>query len=274
MSYKEQLAICLRFVDKKGRVCERFLGIVKVADTCSMSLKIAIKKMIGDNKLSMSKIRGQGYDGASNMRDEINGLKTLIMSDTPSAYYIHCFAHQLQLTLVAVARDNYDCKWFFEQVSYLVNLMGVSCKRKEMLRMVQAQKIVEGLELNKIESGQCLNQELGLARPGDTRWGSYYKTVLNIITLYPSIFEVLLTIGKNGHSDDCLKAQTIMLCFESFQFVFMARLMLVIFGYTDELCQALKRRDQDIVNAMTFVRLTKERLQKIRDDDWEHFLVV
>ncbi|KAK9689214.1 hypothetical protein RND81_09G043900 [Saponaria officinalis] len=122
------------------------------------------------------------------------------MTDTPSTYYIHY---------------NYDCKSFFEQLSYLVNLRGVvSCKRKEMLRMVQVQKIAKGLELNNIESGQGLNQ-----------------------------------------------------------FVFMARLMLVILGYIDELCKALQRRDQDIVNAMTFARLTKKgRLQKIRDDGWEHFL--
>ncbi|KAK9733740.1 hypothetical protein RND81_04G088900 [Saponaria officinalis] len=271
VSYKEQLAICLRYVDKKGRIRESFLGVVKVDDTCSLSLKIAIKKMVEDNKLSMSKVRGQGYDGASNMRGEINGLKTLIMNDTPSAYYIHCFAHQLQLTLIAVAKDNYDCKWFFEQVGYLLNLMGVSCKHKEMLRVVQAKNIVKGLELGEIKSGQGLNQELGLARPGDTRWGSYYKTILNIISLYPSIFEVLIMVGKTGHRDDRLKAQTIMLSFESFQFVFMAQLLIVIFGYTNELCQALQRRDQDIVNVISFVRLTKERLQKIRDEGWEEF---
>ncbi|KAK9750098.1 hypothetical protein RND81_02G173100 [Saponaria officinalis] len=179
----ERLAICLRYVDKKRRIRESFLGVVKVEDTCSLSLKIAIEKMVEDKKLSMSRVRGQGYNGASNMRGEINGLKTLIMNDTPFAYYIHCFAHQLQLTLIAVAKDNYDCKWFFEQVGYLLNLMG-------------AKKIVKGLELGEIKSGKCLNQELGLARPGDTRWGSYYKTNLNIISLYPSIFEVLIMVRK------------------------------------------------------------------------------
>ncbi|XP_074271276.1 uncharacterized protein LOC141595204 [Silene latifolia] len=272
VSYKEQLAICIRFVDKTGRVAESFLGVVKMKDTCSLSLRVAIKKMIEDNKLSMPRIRGQGYDGASNMRGESNGLKTLIMNDTPSAYYVHCFAHQLQLTLVAVAKENVDCTWFFEQVGFLLNLMGVSCKRNEMLRDIQAKKILESLELNEKKSGQGLNQELGLPRPGDTRWGSYYRTILNMMSLYPSIFDVLLIVGKTGHRDDGLKAQTMMASFESFQFVFMARLMIVIFGYTNELCQAFQRRDQDIVNAMTFVRLTKDRLLKTREEGWEHFL--
>ncbi|XP_074277211.1 uncharacterized protein LOC141600853 [Silene latifolia] len=271
VSYKERWPFVYVLLIN-GRVVESFLGVVKMKDTCSLSLRVAIKEMIEDNKLSMSRIRGQGYDGASNMRGEINGLKTLIMNDTPSAYYVHCFAHQLQLTLVAVAKENVDCTWFFEQVGFLLNLMGVSCKRKEMLRDIQAKKILESLELNEKKSGQGLNQELGLPRPGDTRWGSYYRTILNMMSLYPSIFEVLLIVGKTGHRDDRLKAQTMMASFESFQFVFMARLMIVIFGYTNELCQALQRRDQDIVNAMTFVRLTKDRLLKTREEGWEHFL--
>ncbi|XP_021740877.1 zinc finger MYM-type protein 1-like [Chenopodium quinoa] len=45
-----------------------------------------------------------------------------------------------------------------------------------------------------------------------------------------------------------------------------------IFGITDKLCQALQKGDQDIVNAMTYVKLTKEGLQQMRDHGWEDFL--
>jgi hypothetical protein len=63
--------------------------------------------------LSITQIRGQGYDGDSNMKGGIKGLKTLIMKESPSAYYIHCFAHQLQLVLVIVAKGNTDREGFF-----------------------------------------------------------------------------------------------------------------------------------------------------------------
>ncbi|XP_042032204.1 zinc finger MYM-type protein 1-like [Salvia splendens] len=91
---KEQLSLCMRYVEKKsGNVVERFIGLVHVADTTALSLRSAILALLSEHSLSPSNIRGQGYDGASNMKGEIHGLKTLIMEDTPSAYYIHCFAH-------------------------------------------------------------------------------------------------------------------------------------------------------------------------------------
>jgi hypothetical protein len=38
---------------------------------------------------------GQGYDGASNMRGEWNGLQALFINDCPYAYYLHYLAHKL-----------------------------------------------------------------------------------------------------------------------------------------------------------------------------------
>ncbi|XP_021717290.1 zinc finger MYM-type protein 1-like [Chenopodium quinoa] len=195
VSQKEQMALCLRYVNNKGKINERFLGIVHVKDTTALSLKSAIESLLMEYSLSLSRVRGQGYDGASNMRGKINGLKTLIMNETKQAYYIHCFAHQLQLTLVVVAKDNDDCIWLFDQLAILFNIIGVSCKRKEMIREIQSHHILQALELGEIESGQGLNQEHGLGRPGDTRWGSHYKTVSNVTALYATIVKVLEKIG-------------------------------------------------------------------------------
>ena len=94
-----------------------FIGVVHVDDTTSLSLKDAIEALLVSHGLTMTQIRGQGYDGASNMKGDIKGLKILIMQESPSAYYIYCFAHQLQLVLVAVAKGNTNCKTFL--IKYL-----------------------------------------------------------------------------------------------------------------------------------------------------------
>ncbi|XP_060177938.1 uncharacterized protein LOC132607878 [Lycium barbarum] len=104
VSRKEQMAICLRYVDKKGFVMEAFIGLVNVKDTSALSLKKTIVDVLAHHSLTLSYVRGQCYDGANNMQGELGGLKTLIKQESRSAHSIHCFAHQLQLTLIAVSK--------------------------------------------------------------------------------------------------------------------------------------------------------------------------
>ncbi|KAL9667914.1 hypothetical protein QQ045_002283 [Rhodiola kirilowii] len=68
VSYKEQMAVILRFADKSGTVKERFIGVIHVKDTSSASLKNAIDSLFSEHGLSLKSVRGQGYDGASNMK--------------------------------------------------------------------------------------------------------------------------------------------------------------------------------------------------------------
>ena len=115
-------------MNNRGFVVEWFLGIVHVFDTTALSLKEALENLFGKYGLSLSRLRGQGYDGASNMSGQFNGLKALIMRENESAYYVHCFAHQLQLTLVAVAKNHYQVCLFFQKVTCILNVVGESSK--------------------------------------------------------------------------------------------------------------------------------------------------
>ena len=58
ISVKEQMVIVLRYVNKNGIIIERFLGIVHVASTTTLSLKYAIKCLLCEHNLSLSKLRG------------------------------------------------------------------------------------------------------------------------------------------------------------------------------------------------------------------------
>ena len=100
------MAVVVRYVNAEGHVIESFLGLEHVTSTTAISLKEAIEILFSRHKLSISKLRGQGYDGASNMRGEFKGLKTLILKENSTAYYVHCFAHQLQLAFVTVAKKH------------------------------------------------------------------------------------------------------------------------------------------------------------------------
>ncbi|XP_057461834.1 uncharacterized protein LOC130752063 [Actinidia eriantha] len=125
-SIKEQMAVVVRYVNIEGYVIESFLSLEHVTSTTAISLKEVIKILFLRHKLSISKLRGQGYDGDSNMRREFNGLKTLILKENQTSYYVHCFAHQLQLVLVAVTKKHYDVLWFFNLISNVLNVVGGS----------------------------------------------------------------------------------------------------------------------------------------------------
>ncbi|XP_019260376.1 PREDICTED: zinc finger MYM-type protein 1-like [Nicotiana attenuata] len=267
------MALVLRYVNKEGKLIERFLSIVHVKTTTSSSLQKAIYDLLLEHSLSPSQIRGQGYDGASNMQGEINGLKTLILKDNPSAYCIHCFAHQLQLTLVAVAKNHCDVDQFFDIVANVLNIVGSSIKRRDMLREDQAKKLEELQVLGEVHTGSGLNQELGLQRPGDTRWGSHFKTVRNFITLFSSIINVLEFLGSEGANYlERSVAKSLVNDIRTFEFVHMMHLMLKLLAITNDLNMALQRKDQDIVNAMKLVGFAKRKLQGMRESKWESLI--
>ncbi|XP_070667884.1 uncharacterized protein [Malus domestica] len=269
VSVKEQMAMVLRYVDDNGHVIERFVGIQHVTDTTSSSLKDAIDTLFSRYSLSISKLRGQGYDGASNMRGELNGLKTKILREQPCAYYVHCFAHQLQLALVAVAKNNIDIASFFATANNVVNHVGASCKRRDSLRGQLQEELVIAFENDCLITGRGLNQETSLKRAGDTRWNSHYGTLINIISMFSSVVHVLQMVIDDNPNESAGEANTLMRVILTFEFVFHLFLMKVILGLTNDLSQALQRKDQEIVNAMALVKSCKEKLYWMRNNGFD-----
>jgi hypothetical protein len=103
----------------------------------------------------------------------------------------------LQLVLVGVAKGNDECVWFFDHISTLLNIIGISCKRHDMLQNLNLQNILKAIECGDIDTGKRLNQDMRLARPGQTQWDSHYKTVLSIISMYPAIHDVLISLVED-----------------------------------------------------------------------------
>ncbi|CAO2831922.1 unnamed protein product [Amaranthus hypochondriacus] len=271
VSCKQQMALVLRYVDKRGFVMERLVGLAHVTSTTAESLKETIYSMLAQLSLSPSRIRGQGYDGASNMRGHINGLRTLIQNDCSSAHYVHCFAHQLQLTLVKVAHKHVDVEHLIELTNLALNTIGVSYKRRDEFREKQAEMVEKALSEGELLTGKGLNQEVGLQKPGDTRWGSHFNTFSNFIQMFSPIVDVLDALVVAG-DDDRIKIQAILDGIQTFDFAFMIHLMKLVLGISNGLSLSLQRRDQDVVNAMSLLGTTKKRYQKTRDEGWESLM--
>ncbi|XP_022002210.1 zinc finger MYM-type protein 1-like [Helianthus annuus] len=268
---EEQMAVVIRFVDKVGIVKERFIGLVHVKETSAITLKTAIDDILARYGLSLKRISGQGYDGASNMSGEFNGLRALILKENVSAFYIHCFAHQLQLVVVAVAHKHTPIWRVFETITCLTNAVCASSKWQDMLRESQRRQL-EKME-DVLCTGSGLNQEMTLSRPGDTCWNSHYKTLSRLISLYPNIMEVLGWLVETGQTLPCSRqADGLLEDMKKYDFVFYIHLMEHILNITHTLSQCLQRKEQDLMNAVKLVSSTKNQLEKFRLEGFNEFL--
>ncbi|WVZ66717.1 hypothetical protein U9M48_015903 [Paspalum notatum var. saurae] len=257
ISVTEQMAILVRFVNKKRR------GLKHVEDTTSSALKKALTEIFAAHGLPLARLRGQGYDGASNMRGEFNGLQKQIRDENPYAFYVHWFAHQLQLVIVSVA----SCCSSFDD---FFNYVGLIVERKDKLVTKHRETILNKIESGEIFTGRGLHQTTSLARPGDTRWGSHFTTLIRIESMWDSVVNVLSMI----HEDECNpgRAGGLVRKMESFSFVLNMKLMLKVFRITNDLSLLLQRKDQNIVQAMSLLVDVKTRLVNLRNEGWEPLL--
>ncbi|KAL6547370.1 hypothetical protein OROMI_023091 [Orobanche minor] len=268
------MAIILRYVNANGILLERFFEIVEVNDTTAATLKKAVCDALGRSNLDICNLRGQGYDGASNMRGAWNGLRALFLKDSPYAYYVHYFAHRLQLALVAACEKELSLWKFFSGLNCIVNLITASSKRQYQLRSAQAIDIQNMVATCERDTGRGANQIGNLQRPGKTRWSSHSESICGLIDMYGSVIIVLENIVLES-SDNAMRGQAngSLIEMKSFDFIFILNVMHRVMAITNLLCQALQHKSLDILNAMSFVKTTKELLQSLRDNSFDIILM-
>jgi hypothetical protein len=110
---------------------------------------------------------------------------------------------------------------------------------------------------------------MNLKRPGETRWSSHYDAIINLILMFSSIIDTVEDIVEDGlYSEQRAEANILIQSLQTFEFAFNLHLMKSVLGITNEISQALQRKDQDIMNAMKLVEASKQRLQAMRKEWW------
>ena len=94
-SNREQLIICLRWVDNHLTAHEDFIGLYSVDKIDAATL--VIKDTLICLNLKLEDCRGQCYDGAANMCGIRSGVATQLSAKEPRALFTHCYGHSLDL---------------------------------------------------------------------------------------------------------------------------------------------------------------------------------
>ena len=128
-----QLSTVLRYVNKHGDVCERFIRFNYVSnDRCAAAiadLSLAQLRELG----CLEKLVAQSYDGAAVMGSDLNGVQAKIREVVPEAIFIHCYAHKLNLVLSQAVSVISECNNFFSALGSLSSFFSSSTKRTSML---------------------------------------------------------------------------------------------------------------------------------------------
>ena len=112
---KSQFVIIVRYV-KDFEPVERFLKFVELQDRTAIGITQALKENLDSLNLE-SKLIAQAYDGAAVMRVSINGIQVQMKKFFPHAYYVHCYAHQLNLIIKKMGSCNKRLKLFFSSLN-------------------------------------------------------------------------------------------------------------------------------------------------------------
>ena len=94
-----QMTITFRYVNDEHEICESFAGFIEVEETTGKALSYKILQFIENIGLEKRNLEAQCYDGACAMSGIYSGVQALIRADCPSAVYVHCSAHCLNLVL-------------------------------------------------------------------------------------------------------------------------------------------------------------------------------
>ena len=99
VSNKEQVVVCIRWVNDELIAHEEFVGIKSVERITAEDIVLVLTETLTEMHLRIADWRGQCYNGASTMSQAKSGVATRIKTLNEKCLFTHCYGHVLNLSL-------------------------------------------------------------------------------------------------------------------------------------------------------------------------------
>ena len=225
--------------------------------TDAVTLVATAKEALKDVDLMISKLRGQGYDGAAAMRGIRSGVAKRILDKEPRAVYTHCYGHSINLAMNDSIKSCKPVKNSLEVTHEITKLIKYSPHREG---------IFEGLKDKHDIS-------VGYHTPGvrvlcPMRWTVCANALASVISNY----EVSLDTWDDALevvSDTESKARINGVAFQikKFDFVFGAILGEMISRHSDNLNQCLQKKTISAAEGQHIAKMVTDTLQSSRTNE-------
>ncbi|CAG2217955.1 unnamed protein product [Mytilus edulis] len=210
VSVKEQLSICVRYVDSDTNdIREDFLGFVEPGQVDAEHISKAILENLQNWGLNLVNLRGQGYDGASVMSGVVSGVQQRIKELLSNAPYVHCKSHNLNLVVTDSCKNVRQVRNLMASVGQMTWFLCASYKRKEILKSFTGDKdllneLLEGVDCDGDNIDVSLLKkggDLTVAKLCETRWTARVDAVSSLMAQYQSVHSAISKIETVSSAD-------------------------------------------------------------------------
>ena len=256
VSNKEQLTICIRWVDKHLNPHEDFFGFFNIPNISAETIVTAINDVLVRLQLSLANCRGQCYDGASNMLGSKSGVAKRIQELQPKAHATHCHGHSLSLSVKDTTKNCKVISNTMDTAKEIVTLIKFSPKRENLLGEIQ----------ENLEEGELATH--GIIKLCPTRWTVRASCFQRILDNYSALLqEWMVCLDEKLQADIRGRIIGCQAQMKTYDFFFGLNLGERLFSHTDNLSKTLQSTKMCAASGQRLANLTKEVLQKIRSDE-------
>ena len=240
MTQREQMAICLRYVNDDLDVREVCIGLYEAESTTSEALFNIVKDALTRAQLPMNSLRGQCYDGAANMSGEFTGVQARVKAVEARAVFIHCTAHRLNLVVKEALDGVREVRDVVQEVSRLVQFFRDSPKRLAVFRDAGAQSTLRPM---------C-----------PTRWTCSEACLTSLLVTYTETMASLEEIAEDRTTrpDVVSTASGFSKAMEKFEFFFGLKLALLLLGPVMPVMRSVQGSSQSVANSISLVKTLQE----------------
>ncbi len=132
-STKLQVAISVRYTNSNGTPEEHLVAMIEAVSSTGEALSNLLLETLQQLGLTSDQLVGQGYDGGSNMRGDINGVQSRIRAKCPQALYTWCWSHSLQLVMSHTADGSSAAVDCFNKMKEVYSTVSSSAHRTRIM---------------------------------------------------------------------------------------------------------------------------------------------
>jgi hypothetical protein len=253
VSRKEQMSVCVRYVDKELYPHEHFIGLYEPPGTTGEILAKCVLDVLLRLQLPISALRGQTYDGASNMNGQYKGCQALICEKQPLALFVHCGAHCTNLVSQTVS-EAVIVRDAMASLQELWALFSQSIKCRTAFTKITESDLV---------SGKC--QQIRPLCP--TRWLVRVAAIQALVNQYRQVLECLeeMSAASSGPSVSA-RASGLLAQLSKGVTLLAFNMALKVFGILEVLNRSLQSRYQTVSGMLAAVADCTCNLLALRDD--------